>query len=45
VTEGVNEAMDRQAALAVHPWDDPPATLDGHPVAVWLRVTVTWRSS
>lgn len=43
VTESVNEAMDRQAALAAHQWGYMPATLDGQPVAVWLRVTVTWR--
>ncbi len=43
VMESVNDAMDRQAVLAARQWGYKPATLEGEPVAVWLRVTVTWR--
>ena len=43
VMESVNDAMDRQAVIAARQWGYTPATLDGEPVAVWLRVTVTWR--
>lgn len=43
VLESVNEAMDKQALEAVRQFGYSPATLDGSPVAVRLKVHVTWR--
>ena len=43
VMESVNVVMDRQAVIAARQWGYKPAMLDGQPVAIWLRVTVTWR--
>ena len=41
----LNDAMDRQALEAARQWAYEPATVDGQPVTVWLKVAVTWRLS